>query len=130
VINEYFDSIDEWAEHFEEAIVERPSWSQKAGAFEPLRNIVVLPTEVVVSVDLPFTDEKSVRVKPVGKNAIEISANTRRKIRLEEFGVTHLEGEIHKFHAHLRIPVAVYMDKMHFRTKRGILEVHIPRKKK
>ena len=128
LIGEYFDSLEEMAEQLEETLTERPSWNQKACAFEPLRDIMVTPTEVIVTADLPLTEENTIQVKPVEKNTLEISARMKRKIRFEDFGITHHKGEFQTFHCQTRIPVQVNMDKMHFRFKKGILEIHLPRK--
>ena len=129
IIGEYLESLEEMAEQSEAMLIERPSWNQKACAFEPLRNIVVTPAEVVVTVDLPLTEENTIQVKPVEKNTLEISAKMKRKIRFEDFGITHYKGEFQTFHCQMRIPVQVNMDKMHFRFKKGILEIHLPRKR-
>jgi HSP20 family molecular chaperone IbpA len=128
VIDEYFQDLEKWAERFRETLVERPSWSQKACTIEPLRDIMVTPTEVIVTVDLPYTEENLIQVKPVDKNIIQILANMKRKIRLDDFGITHHRGEFQKFHCHARIPVPVDMDKMEIRFKKGILEIRLPRK--
>lgn len=128
VISEYFSTMEEWAEQFEEAMIERPSWNPEENTFEPLRNVVVTSTEVVVTVDLPLIKEKSIHVKPIGKNIIEIAATMRRKIRFEEFGVTHRGGEFQKFLSRVRVPVKVDMDKLKLRCRKGMLEIHIPRK--
>lgn len=128
VIDEYFEDLEEWAERFRETLVERPSWNQKMCTIEPLRDIMVTPTEVIVTVDLPYTEENMIQVKPVDKNIIQISANMKRKIRLDDFGITHYRGEFQKLHCHTRIPVPVDMDKMEIRFKKGILEIRLPRK--
>ena len=129
IIGEYLESLEEMAEQSEAMLMERPSWNQKACAFEPLRNIMVTPTEVVVTVDLPLTEENTIQVKPVEKNTLEISAKMKRKIRFEDFGITHHKGEFQTFHCQMRIPVQVNMNKMHFQFKKGILEIHLPRKR-
>ena len=128
IISEYFESLEEKAEQLGETLIERPSWNQKACSFEPLREIMVTTTEVIVTVDLPLTEENTIQVKPIEKNTLEISAKMKRKVRFEDFGITHHKGEFQTFHCQTRIPVQVHMDKMHFRFKKGILEVHLPRK--
>jgi HSP20 family molecular chaperone IbpA len=128
VIDEYFDDLEEWAERFRETLVERPSWNQKMCTIEPLHDVMVTPREVIVTVDLPYTEENMIQVKPVDKNVIQISANMKRKIRLDDFGITHYRGEFQKLHCHTRIPVPVNMDKMEIRFKKGILEIRLPRK--
>lgn len=128
IIDEYFDSLEELTERFRETLVERPSWNQKTCTIEPLRDIMVTPTEVIVTVDLPYTEENKIQVKPLNKGTIQISAKMKRKIRFDELGITHHRGEFESLHCQTRIPVPVYMDKMEIRFKKGILEIHLPRK--
>ncbi len=129
VIDEYFEGLEEMAEQLEETLIERPSWNCRTCSIEPLRNMMVTPTEVIVTVDLPLTEENTVQVKPVEKNTLEITARMKRKIRFEDLGIIHRKGEFQTFHCQTRIPVQVHMDKMHFRFKKGILEIHLPRKR-
>jgi HSP20 family molecular chaperone IbpA len=128
IIDEYFASLEERLEPFGGMHIERPSWNQRACTMEPLRDLMVTPTEVIVTVDLPYTEENKIQVKPVDKNTIEILAQMRRKIRFDEFGIKHHKGEFQTFHCRTRIPVPVSMDKMEVRFKKGILEVRLPRK--
>lgn len=129
VISEYFEEMEEMAERLEETFVERPSWNCRTCSMEPLRNIIITPTEVIVTVDLPYTEENTVKVNPVDKNTIEISAKIKRKIRFDDFGITHYRGEFQTFHCQTRVPVPVQMEKMEIRSKKGILEIRLPRKR-
>lgn len=128
IIDEYFDNLEDWAEKVRETLIERPSWDQKACTIEPLRDIMVTPTEVIVTVDLPYTEKNTIQVKPVDENTLEISARMKRKIRFDDFGMTHYKGEFETFRCQTRIPVPVHMDKMEIRFKKGILEIRLPRK--
>jgi len=128
MIDEYFQDLEEWAEKFGEPFAERPSWNLRNCSIEPLRETLITPTEVLVTLDLPFTSKGTVKVKPLGSSILEIEAKMNRKIRLHELGVTHCEGEFHKYHAHMRIPVPVNMNKMKVNYKKGLLEIHLPRK--
>jgi len=128
IINEYFENLEEWTERLREASIEKPSWNHRACTMEPLRDIMVTPTEVIVTVDLPFAEENTIMVKPVGRDTIEILAKMKRKIRLNDFGITHYKGEFHTLHCRTRIPVPVYTDKMEVHFKKGILEIHLSRK--
>lgn len=128
IIDEYFSDLVEWTERFEGGFRERPSWNLQDRSLEPLREVVVAPKEVIVTVDLPFTNRTGVKVKPVGKSSLDISAKMNKIIRLDDLGVTHTRGEFRKYHCHLRIPVPVYMSKMIVNYKKGMLEVHLPRK--
>ncbi|MGQ9529984.1 MAG: Hsp20/alpha crystallin family protein [Candidatus Bathycorpusculaceae bacterium] len=128
IIDEYFENLEEWTEQLGERILERPSWNQKTCTMEPLRDIMVTPTEVIVTVDLPYTEESTIKVKPLDRNTIEITAKLKRKIRFDDFGITHYKGEFQTFHCSTRIPVSVDMEKMEVRFKKGILEIRLPRK--
>lgn len=128
LINEYFEDLEEWAEQISEALMQRPSWNCRACTMEPLRDIHVTSDEVIVTVDLPYAEESSIQVKPIGKDTIEVSAKMRRKISFEDFGITHHKGEFHRLHCKTRIPVPVYLDKIEIRFKKGLLEIRIPRK--
>ena len=128
MISEYFESLEEMAEQLEETLIERPSWNQKTCTMEPLRDIMVTPTEVLITVDLPYTEENTIQVKPTDKNTIEISARMRRKIRFEDFGIIHHKGEFQALHCRTRVPVPVNMEKIETRFKKGILEIRLPRK--
>jgi HSP20 family molecular chaperone IbpA len=128
IISEYFEDLQERTERFREALIEKPSWNHKACTMEPLRNIMVTPTEVIVTVDLPYAEGNTIRVKPISRDTIEILAKMKRKIRFDDFGITQYEGEFETLHCQTRVPVPVYMDKMELRFKKGILEIHLPRK--
>jgi HSP20 family molecular chaperone IbpA len=129
IIREYFESMERVTEQLEVASMERPSWNQKNGTMEPLRNVLVAPREVIVTVDLPYTQENSVQVKPVDRDTIEVSSKMRRTVRFDDFGMTHYRGEFQILHCHTRIPVPVRMHDMEIRFKKGILEVRLPRRR-
>lgn len=128
IIDDYFDYLERWVEQFEET-VQRPSWNVRNCAIEPLREMMVTPTEVIATVDLPFTTKDTVQVKPVDESYLEIMAEMNRKIRLDQFGMTHCKGEFRKYHCSMHIPVPVKMDKMKIGYKKGILEIHLPRRR-
>lgn len=128
IINEHFENLEEWTERFREALIEKPSWNRRACTIEPLRDIMVTPTEVTVTADLPYAEENTIQVKPISKDIIEILAKMKRKVRFDDFGITHYKGEFQTLHCQTRIPVSVYMEKMEIRFKKGILEIRLPRK--
>jgi HSP20 family molecular chaperone IbpA len=129
VFDKYFDDMERELDRWRESLVEGPSWNLKASTMEPLKSMRVLPTEVVVTVDLPMTKESSLKVNALDENTLEISAQMRRKITFKELGITQHKGEFQRFHAHMRVPVAVQMKKMKTKFKKGMLEIHIPRKR-
>jgi len=129
VMDEYLENFEEWTEKFEDIIFERPSWNCITCTIEPLRNLLVTSDEAILTVDLPYAEESTIRVTPAGKDKIEISAKMRRKVSFNDLGITHYKGEFHKFHCQIRIPVSVYMERMEVRFKKGILEIRLPRKR-
>jgi HSP20 family protein len=129
IIDDYFADLERWAEQFGETLIERPSWNLRNCTIEPLREIMITATEVIVTVDLPYIKEGTVQIKQVDNNSIEISAEMRRKIRLHELGIAHCKGEFRKFQCHMHIPVPVNMNKMKTSFKKGILEIHLPRRR-
>jgi HSP20 family molecular chaperone IbpA len=129
-VDSYFDGLERAFERWRETFFERPSWDLKAGTMEPLKEMKVTPTEVVVTVDLPLTVESSLQIKPLDAETLEISAKMRRTVQFKEFGATHHEGEFQRFHCHMQIPVPAKMDDMKIKFKKGLLELHIPRKHK
>ena len=129
MIDEYFEEMEKWADEVRGNLSEKPSWDLETSAIEPLREITVTPVQVIVTVDLPYAKKDTVQVKAVDGSSLEILAEMRKKIRLTELGVTHREGMIQRFHAWIRIPVTVNMDKMKVQHKKGILEIKLPRKR-
>jgi HSP20 family molecular chaperone IbpA len=128
VVDRYFEGLEREFERWERTFIERPSWNLKTCAIQPLSDMRVTATEVIMTVDLPLTQEKTVEVKPLDDRTLEISAKMKRKIQFKELGITHRKGEFHKLHCHMRLPVPVQTNKMHVDFKKGILEIHIPRK--
>jgi len=127
-MDQYFDSFEKWAERFQEELAEKPSWNLKACTIEPLRNMHITPTEVIITADLPFTEKDAVKVKAIDDNALEITAKMRRKIKSEELGITHRRGEFHSLHCQIRIPTPVDTSKMKTTFNKGMLEIRLPRR--
>ena len=128
IMREYMERFDDWADELLES-TEHPSWDLQSCCLEPLWDIFVTADEVVVTADLPYTQPETVEVKAVEENIIEISAKMRHRMRFDDFGVTHRKGEFSSFHSRVRIPVHVETERMKIHFKRGILEVHLPRRK-
>ncbi len=130
IMDSHFEDLEREFERWREEMMERPSWNLKACALEPLKETRVTPIEVIMTVDLPMTVESSLEVKPLDESTLEIKAKMKRKMSFKELGITHHKGEFQQFHCHSRIPVPVQMSKMHVNFKKGILEIHIPRKRR
>ena len=129
IMDSHFEDLEREFDRWREEMMERPSWNLKTSALEPLKETRVTPTEVIMTVDLPMTVESSLEVKPIDESTVEIKAKMKRKMSFKELGITHYKGEFQQFHSHSRVSVPVQMNKMHISFKKGMLEIHIPRKR-
>ncbi len=129
IMQDYMEELERAADEFFGSAFERPSWDTESSSFEPLWSIFVTADEVVVTADLPYAIPKTVKVEAVGENLIEITAEMKCKRCFEDFGVTHRKGEFSSFRGQIRIPVPVAPEKAKVHFKRGIVEVHLPRKR-
>ena len=130
LVTEYMEDFRTWAEEIIESLIsERPSWDTRDCCLQPLCNVSVNIDEVVVTADLPNTKPESVRVEAVGEDLIAIRAEMRRKLRFHDFGITHRRGEFSSFRCQVHIPIPIDTEQMKINLKRGVLEVHLPRKR-
>jgi len=129
LMKDYIDELEALSEELSDDVVGRPSWDLRSCCVEALCNVSVTPDEVVVTADLPNTNPDTIKVEPITKELLEIKAEMKRKVRFNEFGITHRQGEFQFFCCQTRIPVPVDTKRMKTQFKRGILEVHLPRKK-
>jgi len=104
-------------------------WNVAAACIQPLYNLFVTAEEVVLTVDLPYVEQKSVKLKRSTEDSIEVYAETNRKITFKDLGIKHRRGEFTCYHAIIRMPVSVDERKITKKFKRGLLEVHILRVK-
>ncbi len=102
-------------------------WNVAAACIHPLYDVFVAPTEVVLTVDLPYVDQEQVKLRCPTDDSVEVYAETTRKITFKDLGAKHRHGEFNCYRAMIRIPVPVDEKKMSSKFKRGILEVHLPR---
>ncbi len=129
VMSEYMEEFEILADELMESFVEHPSWNTETCCLEPLTNVFVTSTEVVITTDLPNTEHESVKVEALSEDLIEITAKMKRKMRFEDFGITHREGEFSLLRCQPRIPVPVDTKRMKISFKHGILEIRFPRKR-
>jgi len=130
LMREYMEDLEAAAEEMAElAVAERPSWDVRSSCLEPLCNVFVTTDEVVVTADLPYTEPKTVKVEAISEDRLEIGARMRQKMRFDDFGITHRKGEFSSFRCQVRVPVPVNMERMKVYFKRGILEIHLPRRR-
>jgi HSP20 family molecular chaperone IbpA len=104
-------------------------WNVAAACIEPLYNLFVGPSEVVITVDLPYVNQTQVKLQCPSDDTVEIYAETNRKITFKDLGAKHRHGEFTCYHSRIRIPVPVDENRISSKFKRGVLEVHLPRVK-
>jgi HSP20 family molecular chaperone IbpA len=104
-------------------------WNIAAACIEPLYNLMVGVTEVVLTIDLPFVNQNRVKLGCPADDVLEIDAETSRKITFRELGIKHRHGEFTRYHARIRMPFPIDETRMKKKFKRGVLEVHLPRLK-
>ena len=104
-------------------------WNAAAACIHPLFDIFVGPVEVVLTVDMPYVNQKLIKLRYPTKDSLEVYAKTSRKITFKDLGAKHRHGEFNCYRATIRIPVPVNQKRMSKKFKRGILEVRIPRLK-
>jgi len=124
-----FDVMDEYFKRIE-YLFEGPfasGWNEAAQCIEPLYNIAVGSSEVILTVDLPYVDPQQVTIKVPANDTIEINANTKRQITFTDMGVRHRGGQFKCYRARIHMPVAVLESGMTSKFKRGILQVRLPR---
>ncbi len=129
IIDEYIEEIEEAAEDIIGGMFERPSWDVESSSLCPLFNISVTPDNVIVTVDLPYAKPDSIRVEAVDDKRIEVLAKMRRKVRFEDLGVSHMEGEFSCLRCQIPLPVPVDLSRAKAKFRRGILELTIPKRK-
>ena len=120
---------DQPVREFESSTLHSSGWNVAAACIEPLYNVLVSATEVVLTVDLPYVDHNLVKLSCPANDVVEIYAETNRKITFKDLGLKHRHGEFTCYHARIRIPVPVDENGISTQLKRGVLEIHIPRLK-
>lgn len=124
-----FEAMDEYfrrAEFMFERVF-ASSWNEAAESIEPLYNIAVGSSEVILTVDLPYVNQEEMTLKVPADDVVEISANTKRRITFADMGVRHRGGQFKSYHARIHMPVPVLESGMKTKFKRGVLEVRLPR---
>jgi HSP20 family molecular chaperone IbpA len=104
-------------------------WNVASACIQPLYNLFVTAREVVLTVDLPYVEQRGVKLNFPTDDSIEVHAETKRTITFKDLGIKHRHGEFTRYHAIIRMPVPVNERRVTKKLKRGILEVHIPRVK-
>jgi HSP20 family molecular chaperone IbpA len=113
-----------------EQIAERmlaSGWNETCSTIEPLSEIILGASEVVVTMDLPYVDPNAVQVSVKADDVIDVQAKTKHKISMHDLGVKHRKSEFSLYHTVLHMPVPVNEEGITYKMKRGILEIRLPR---
>lgn len=102
-------------------------WNVSTACIEPLHNLMIRATEAILTIDLPYVNQKEVKLTCPTNATVEIYAETTRKITFNELGAKHRHGEFTCYHARIQIPVPVDESTISSHFKRGVLEVHLRR---
>lgn len=102
-------------------------WNEVACCIEPLYNVFVGGSEIILTIDLPYVEPNSVKIRVAADDTIDVSANTIKPISLKDFGMHHRTGEFSRYQTRIHIPVPVDEAGITTKLKRGILEVRMPR---
>lgn len=130
LIRDYVEELEELKEGLIFPPMEHPSWDIRECSLEPLCSIFVSGKEVTVTADLPYAQPDSIKVEPVNDDRLEITAEMKRKVNFKELGIHHHEGEFSSFSCQTSIPVPVDVDHLTTSLKHGVLEIHLPRKRR
>lgn len=129
LLREYLEEFEEATEELFESFSEKPSWDPESHSLEPLFDVSVSSDNVIVTADMPYADPKSIKIRGVRDNLIEISADMKVKMNFERLGVPHREGEFSCFRCQVPLPVPVDISRAKARLTKGILEIILPREK-
>ena len=102
-------------------------WDEVTSSIEPLSNITVGVEEITITLDVPFVDQKQVRVQVHGKDVLEVYAKTKRTVTFDDLGIKHRSGEFTCYRALVNLPEHVDGARATHHLKRGILEIRLPK---
>jgi len=129
IMREYIEEFERAAEEMIASALEQPSWDIESRSLKPLFNISVTTDEVIVTADLPYADRKSLKINALSDDLIEVTAKMKVKLRFEDFGVAHRQGEFSYFNCRIPLPVPADVGRARASFKKGILEIRLPRRK-
>lgn len=136
---ENLTTFEEMEKHIEEiealadelmksAFPEGPSWNTETCCLHALSNIFVSPKEVILTADLPNIDSDTLKIETLDDGIIEITAKMKKKIKFNDLGVYHRQGEFSFLRCQSHIHVPFDAEKMKISFNEGILEIRFPRK--
>jgi len=129
IMREYMEELEQLTEEAIRETFERPSWDLESCSLEPLFNIDVTSDNVIITADMPFVKPETIKIVALDEDLIEISAEMKMRIRFEDFGVCHRQGEFSSFRCRVPLPVPVELEKAKIRVKKGIIEIKLPRRR-
>ncbi|MHA1596847.1 MAG: Hsp20/alpha crystallin family protein [Candidatus Asgardarchaeia archaeon] len=134
-IDELFDEISQEMSHmlrefYGEMEPYRPMWDAEKCCLEPLAEKTEMEDSYVITVDLPFVEDKeSIDLNLEGEKLI-IDAKTKKPLRFERWGTVQRKIEFNSYHKEIRLPEDVDIDGITASFKNGVLKIKIPKKKR
>jgi len=106
------------------------SWDSVEKCLEPLSYIEDKKDQIVVTVDLPYVeDRKDISIK-VTEDSLEIRAEIKKAIKWERWGTVQKHIEFKSFEKMVKLPSKVDPKKAKATFRRGILDISLPKVKR
>ena len=114
-------------DHLVESFLGKGPFDTKKGQWVPVVDEAETDNEIVVRAELPGVDEKDISVTLTG-NTLTIKG--QKKEEKEEKGKQfhRMESYVGSFERSLTLPVSVDPEKIKAECKKGVLEVHLPKR--
>jgi len=130
LIESYIENVEAFADElFASVAPESPSWSAENCCLHALSNVLVTPSEVIVTADFPNIEPDTVKVELVDDDFIMITAKMKKKVRFADLGIYHRQGEFSSIRCQSRVTTTVDFGRMKVTFRQGVVEVRLPRKK-
>lgn len=113
-------------QEIEESIRRVAEKELSTGCLEPLCDLTVTDSEVIVTIDLPGVEKENISLTAT-KDTLEVRAKSSREFRLRRWGLSSEEKSFREFHTRVRLPVQVEPENARARFRNGVLEVRLPR---
>lgn len=98
-------------------------------ALEPLTDITETPNEYIITIDLPFIEDKNQIEIYVQGNALEISAEMRKAVRYRHAYSYGEAREVRRFTKRITLPFEINEDEISASFKNGVLVVRVQKPK-
>jgi len=137
MVYEFFEAFRRIRKDMERLIkeLEEYAWGKpladlREGYLEPLTQINETPTEIVISMDLPFVRGKEDIEVSVRGNEIFVEAEIDREVSFEDICAFYRGTSFRRYRKVIKLPENIDIEGIKAKFKSGILEIKIPKKGK